>query len=49
MDALTTFADRREFEHAVSLLEAQDIAFSVVSPDPAYGRVACPALGISEE
>ena len=49
MEALTTFADRREFERAAALLGKAGISFSVVSPDPAYALVGCPAVVLSEE
>jgi ArsR family metal-binding transcriptional regulator len=49
VEALTTFADRREFERAAALLGKAGISFSVVSPDPAYALVGCPAVVLSEE
>jgi len=49
VDALTTFADRREFERTAALLEGAGISFAVISPDPAYARVGCPAIVLSEE
>jgi ArsR family metal-binding transcriptional regulator len=49
VEALTTFADRREFERAAALLERAGISFAVLSPDPAYARVGCPAVVLSEE
>ncbi len=49
MDALTTFADRSEFDHAVALLDKLGIEYKVISPDPAYALVGCPALVLSEE
>jgi ArsR family metal-binding transcriptional regulator len=48
-DALTTFGDRREFERARLLVERLGIDHVVVSPDPAYARVGCPALVLSPE
>jgi len=47
VDALTTFTDRRELEHAVALLNKLNIAHTLISPDPAYGRVGCSALALS--
>jgi ArsR family metal-binding transcriptional regulator len=49
VEALTTFADRAEFERAAALLDKAGISFSVVSPDPAYALVGCPAVVLTEE
>jgi len=49
VDALTTFADRREFEHAVAALDGARIRYSVVSPDPAYALVGCPGIVLAGE
>lgn len=49
MDALTTFADRREFERVSGSLDEAGIPYTVISPDPACARVACPAVVLSEE
>jgi len=49
VDALTTFADRREFERTVALLDKLGIEHTVISPEPAYARVACPAIVLAEE
>ena len=49
MDALTTFTDRREFERAAALLDKLGIEHTVISPDPAYARVGCPALVLTAE
>jgi len=48
MDLLTTFADSREFERAVALLEAQSIEYTTVSPEPAYCRVGVTAIVLDE-
>ncbi len=44
MDSLTTFTDPREFERAAALLDAHGIDHTLISPDPAYRRVGCPAV-----
>ena len=49
MDALTTFADRREFERAVAALDRLGVDYSVVSPGPAYDRVGCPAIVLTDD
>lgn len=49
MDTLITFADRREFERAAALLDNVAIEHTVISPDPAYALVACPAIALAEE
>ncbi len=49
MDALTTFTVASEFERATSLLDRLGIAYEVVSPQPAYGQVGCPALVLTEQ
>ena len=49
MDALTTFTDRREFERAASLLDALRIEHTLISPEPAYARVGCPAIALADE
>jgi len=48
MDSLTTFSDRREFQRAAALLDKLGIAHTVISPDPAYARVGCPAVMIGD-
>jgi len=49
MDAVTTFADRSEFERALQLVERLGIAHAIVVPDPSYALVGCPALVLSPE
>jgi len=49
MDAVTTFGDCHEFERARRLLERLAIDHVVVSPDPSYALVGCPALILSAE
>lgn len=49
MEALTTFADRREFERTAALLDKLGVEHTVISPDPGYARVACPAIVLAEE
>jgi ArsR family metal-binding transcriptional regulator len=49
LDALTTFADRREFERAAAALDKAGISFVVVSPDPKYALVGCPAIVLAGE
>jgi len=49
MDAVTTFGDRHEFERALRLVERLGIDHIVVSPDPSYALVGCPALVLSPE
>ena len=48
MDSLTTFTDQREFERAAALLDAHGIDHTLISPDPAYRRVGCPAVVLSD-
>jgi ArsR family metal-binding transcriptional regulator len=49
MDTLTTFSDRREYDHAVALLRRLGAAHETISPDPAYAAVASPALVLPAE
>jgi len=49
VDALTTFTDRREFERAKALLDRLSIEHTLLSPDPAYGRVGNPAIVLTAE
>jgi len=49
VDSLTTFTDRREFEHTAALLVELGVEHTVISPDPAYARVACLAIALAEE
>lgn len=49
MDTLTTFTDRREFDRAAALLDRLGIEHTLISPDPAYDRVACPAIALTGE
>lgn len=49
MDWLTTFSDRRELARAEQLLVLLGIEHAVVSPDPAYECVGCPALVLNPE
>ena len=49
MDALTTFTDRREFERAAALLDTLGIEHALISPEPAYARVGCPAIALAHE
>jgi ArsR family metal-binding transcriptional regulator len=49
MDTLTTFADRHEFERMVVLLEKLRIEYTVITPDPAYSRVGCPAVVLGDD
>jgi len=49
VDALTTFADWREFERTAALLDKLGIEHTVISPEPAYARVACPAIVLAGE
>lgn len=44
MDALTTFGDRGELERSLALLERLGIGCRLISPDPGYAAVGCPAL-----
>ena len=48
MDALTAFTDRTEFERAIALLEALALKHAVISPDPTFAKVACPAIVLDE-
>lgn len=47
--SLTTFTDRLELARAQQLLDRLDIGYEVVSPDPGYERVGCPALVLTAE
>ena len=49
VDALTTFTDRREFERAAALLGTLNVEHTLISPDPAYGHVGCPAIALTTE
>ncbi len=49
MELVTTFANRREFERSVELLESEKLPYRVLSPDPGYGRVGAGAIVIDEE
>ena len=49
MDAVTTFGDRHEFERALRLVERLGVERAIVSPDPSYALVGCPALVLSPE
>ena len=49
MDSLTAFTDRSEFARAAALLDRLGIEYSVVSPDPAYARVGCPAIVLDHD
>ena len=49
MDTLTTFSDRAECDRSVALLERLGIDYEVISPDPGYSAVGCPALVLSPE
>ena len=49
MAVITTFARREEWRKAQARLDAQRLAYAVVSPDPGYARVGSPALVLSTE
>ena len=49
MDSLTAFTDRSEFARAAALLDRLGIEYSVISPDPAYACVGCPAIALDQE
>ena len=49
MHAVTTFADRSESQRALRLVERLGIDHAVVTPDPSYALVGCPALVVSPE
>ena len=49
MDALTTFTDRRELERAVAVLNTLGIEHTLISPEPAYARVGCSAIALTDE
>lgn len=49
MQALTTFSDPQEFERARAFAERLGIDHLVISPSPAYERVACPAIAFTDE
>ena len=44
---LTTFSGRAEFERAARLLGRLGVEHDVISPDPGYAAVGCPALVLS--
>ena len=48
MDALTTFTDHREFERARALLDTLNIEHTLISPEPAYAHVGCPAIALTD-
>jgi hypothetical protein len=47
--ALTTSTDRREFERAAALLNRLNIEHRLISPEPAYAHVGCPAVALADE
>lgn len=47
--ALTTSTDRREFERAAALLNRLSIEHLLISPEPAYAHVGCPAVVLADE
>ncbi len=47
--ALTTSTDRREFERAAALLNRLSIEHLLISPEPAYAHVGCPAVALTDE
>jgi len=49
VDTLTTFTDRRAFERAAAVLDALGLAHTLISPEPAYARVGCPAIALAAE
>ena len=49
MDSLTAFTDQSEFERAAALLDKLSIEHAVISPDPAYARVGCPAIVLDHD
>ena len=49
MDALTTFTVRSELERAAALLARLGIEHALISPEPAYERVGCPAIALTDE
>jgi ArsR family metal-binding transcriptional regulator len=48
VDALTTFTDHREFERARALLDTLNIEHTLISPEPAYAHVGCPAIALTD-
>jgi ArsR family metal-binding transcriptional regulator len=48
VDALTTFTDESEYERAVLVLDDLGIERLFISPKPAYSRVGCPAIVLSD-
>jgi len=49
VDALTTFTARSQFERALALLDTLGIEHALISPDPAYRHVGCPAIALTDE
>jgi ArsR family metal-binding transcriptional regulator len=49
MQVLTTFATLDEYARAARLLAQRGIAHRLISPEPAYAHVGCPALVLEEE
>jgi ArsR family metal-binding transcriptional regulator len=49
MEVLTTFAALAECTRAVGLLRHWGISHRVISPEPAYTKVGCPAVVLDEE
>jgi len=49
VDALTTFTVRSELERAAALLARLGIEHALISPEPAYERVGCPAIALTDE
>jgi hypothetical protein len=48
VDALTTFTDQCEFERAAPLLDTLGIEHALISPEPAYQHVRCPAIALKD-
>ncbi len=49
MHAVTTFAGHSEFQRALRLVERLGIDHAVVTPEPSYALVGCPALVLSPQ
>jgi len=49
VDALTTFTDESEFERAATLLDDLGVEHALISPEPAYSRVGCPAIALNDD
>jgi ArsR family metal-binding transcriptional regulator len=49
MDLVTTFATQGELEKTIAILDSAALPYTIINPDPGYGRVGIGAIVASEE